>query len=142
MDSAKQRIRVLVADDSQTALLSVCKYLEFEGEFEVVGTARDGEALLEKTKDVCPDLVLSDLSMPRVGGLEAAKELRKLFPRLRILIFSELNGLSLRDECLRSGADGFVRKSDMPEKLMEEVRRFFPKNLQAAGANESRLIRG
>lgn len=128
MDSANQRIRVLVADDSQTALLSVCKYLEFEGEFEVVGTARDGVALVDKTKDVCPDLVLSDLSMPRVGGLEAAKELRKLFPRLRILIFSELNGLSLRDECLRSGADGFVRKSDMPEKLMEEVRRFFPKN--------------
>ena len=130
MDSTNQRIRVLVADDSQTALLSVCKYLEFEGEFEVVGTARDGMALLDKTKDVRPDLVLSDLSMPRVGGLEAAKELRKLFPGLRILIFSELNGLSLRDECLRSGADGFVRKSDMPEKLMEEVRRFFPKNLQ------------
>jgi len=130
MNSANQRIRVLVADDSKTALLSVCKYLEFEGEFEVVGTAGDGKALLEKTKDVCPDLVLSDLSMPRVGGLEAAKELRKLFPGLRILIFSELNGLSLRDECLRSGADGFVRKSDMPEKLMEEVRRFFPKNLQ------------
>jgi len=130
MDSANQRIRVMVADDSQTALLSVCKYLEFEGEFEVVGTAGDGMALVDKTKDVRPDLVLSDLSMPRVGGLEAARELRKLFPRLRILIFSELNGLSLRDECLRSGADGFVRKSDMPEKLMEEVRRFFPKNLQ------------
>lgn len=130
MDSSNHRIRVLVADDSQTALLSVCKYLEFEGEFEVVGTAGDGVALMDKTKDVRPDLVLSDLSMPRVGGLEAARELRKLFPRMRILIFSELNGLSLRDECLRSGADGFVRKSDMPEKLMEEVRRFFPKNLQ------------
>jgi DNA-binding NarL/FixJ family response regulator len=106
----------------------VCKYLEFEGEFEVVGTAEDGLGLVDKTKDVCPDLVLSDLSMPGVGGLEATRELRKLFPGLRILIFSELNGLSLRDECLRNGADGFVRKSDMPEKLMEEVRRFFPKN--------------
>jgi len=49
MDSANQRIRVLVADDSQTALLSVCKYLEFEGEFEVVGTAGDGMALVDKT---------------------------------------------------------------------------------------------
>lgn len=128
MDSSNRRIRVLVADDSPTALLSVCGYLEFEGEFEVVGTATDGLDLLHKTSGFRPDLVLTDLSMPRISGLEATIELRKLFPELRILIFTELNGFSLRDECLRCGADGFVEKSQMPEKLMEEVRRLFPRN--------------
>ncbi len=128
MDSSNRRIRVLVADDSPTALLSVCGYLEFEGEFEVVGTATDGLDLLHKTRGFRPDLVLTDLSMPRINGLEATKELRTLFPELRILIFTELNGFSLRDECLRCGADGFVEKSQMPEKLMEEVRRLFPRN--------------
>jgi DNA-binding NarL/FixJ family response regulator len=47
---------------------------------------------------------------------------------MRILIFSELSGLSLREECMRSGADGFVEKSQMPEKLMQEVRRLFPQH--------------
>ncbi len=128
MDPSNRRIRVLVADDSPTALRSVCRYLEFEGEFEVVGTATDGLDLLRETKSLHPDLVLTDLGMPRISGLEATMELRKLFPELRILIFTELNGYSLRDECLRCGADGLVEKSQMPEKLMEQVRRLFPKN--------------
>ena len=128
MDPSNRRIRVLVADDSPTALLSVCRYLEFEGEFEVVGTATDSLDLLHETKSLHPDLVLTDLGMPRISGLEATMELRKLFPELRILIFTELNGYSLRDKCLRCGADGFVEKSQMPEKLMEQVRRLFPKN--------------
>lgn len=119
-------IRVLVADDSPTALMSVCRYLEFEGEFELIGTATDGMDLLGKTERLRPDLVLTDLSMPRINGLEATVELRKSFPELRILIFSGLNGLSLRDECLRCGANGFIEKSQMPEKLMEEVRTLFP----------------
>jgi two-component system nitrate/nitrite response regulator NarL len=128
MGPSNRRIRVLVADDSPTALLSVCRYLEFEGKFEVLGTAADGLDLLQKAKSLLPDLVLTDLSMPRISGLEATMELRKSFPELRILIFTELNGISLRDECLRCGADGFVEKSQMPEKLMEEVQRLFSRH--------------
>jgi DNA-binding NarL/FixJ family response regulator len=128
MDTKNRRIRTLVADDSRTALLSICRYLEFEGDFDVIATATDGLQLLHKAERYRPDLVLADLSMPRISGLVAATELRKAFPKLRIIIFTELSGLSLRDECLRCGADGFVEKSQMPEKLMEEVRRFFPNN--------------
>jgi DNA-binding NarL/FixJ family response regulator len=126
MASNNRRIRILIADDSRKALLSVCKYLEFEGDFEIVGTATDGQQLLRKAQIYRPDLVLTDLSIPRINGLQAATLLRKTFPKLRIIIFTELNGLSLREECLRSGANGFVEKSQMPEKLMEEVRRLFP----------------
>src|SRR5437879_1943818 len=125
MESSKRKIRVVVADDSRTAMRSVCEYLEFEGQFEIVGTAADGLRLLDQVERQRPDLVLTDLSMPRMTGLEAAKELRKSFPELRILIFTELSGASLREECLRCGADGFVEKSQMPERLMEEVRRLF-----------------
>jgi DNA-binding NarL/FixJ family response regulator len=128
MVPGNRRIRILVADDSRKALLSVCKYLEFEGNFEIVATATDGQQLLRKTQTYRPDLVLTDLSIPRINGLQAATLLRRTFPKLRIIIFTELTGLSLRDECLRSGADGFVDKSQMPEKLMEEVRRLFPDN--------------
>jgi DNA-binding NarL/FixJ family response regulator len=126
MGSRKRRIRVLVADDSPMALRSVCKYLELEKELQIVGTARDGQHALLQVKRFRPDLVLTDLSMPQMNGLEAAAELRKAFPQVRVLIFSELSGLSLSEECLRSGADGFVEKSQMPEKLMQEVRKLFP----------------
>lgn len=126
MKSRDRRIRVLVADDSATAVAGICKYLEFEGLFEIIGTASDGLQLVQKTGRMRPELVLVDLSMPRLNGLEASAELRRLFPTLRILIVTQLNGLSLKDECLRCGADGFVAKDQMPETLMEEVYRLFP----------------
>jgi DNA-binding NarL/FixJ family response regulator len=125
-----RKIRVVVADDSRTALRAVCAYLEFEGQFEIVGTACDGLSVLHQAERFRPDLVLTDLSMPQMTGLEAATQLRKSFPDLRILIFTELNGLSLRAACLQCGADGFVEKSHMPEGLMEEVRRVFAQNPQ------------
>ena len=124
--TANRRIRVVVADDSQTALAAICRYLKFEDIFEIVGTARNGEELIAETVRLVPDLVLSDLSMPRMSGLEAASELRRIRPELRILIVTQLSGLSLRNECLRCGADDLIEKSQLPEKLMADVRRLFP----------------
>ena len=128
MKPSSRPIRVLVADDSATALACICRYLEFEGRFEIVATASDGLQLVQKAIRLRPELVLTDLSMPRLNGFEAATELRRLFPDLRIVIVTQLSGLSLKDECLRRGADGLVEKGQMPEKLMEEVRRLFPGN--------------
>jgi two-component system nitrate/nitrite response regulator NarL len=126
MEPRNRKIRVVVGDDSRSALRSVCAYLEFEGQFEIVGTASDGLNVLHQVERFRPDLVLTDLSMPQMTGLEAAAELRKSFPELRILIFTASNGFSLRADCLRCGADGFVEKSQMPEGLMKEIRRLFP----------------
>jgi DNA-binding NarL/FixJ family response regulator len=128
LEEGTRKIRVVVADDSRTALHAVCAYLDFEGQFEIVGTANDGLSVMHQVESLCPDLVLTDLSMPGMTGLEAAMQLRKSVPGVRILIFTELNGLLLREECLQGGVDGFVEKSQMPEKLMEEVRRLFPEN--------------
>ena len=128
MEHGARKIRVLVADDSRTALRAVCAYLDFEERFEIVGTASDGVRLRDKAESLQPDLVLTDLSMPQLTGLEAAEQLRKSSPGLRIILFTELSGLSLREECLRRGVDGFVAKSQMPEQLMEEVNRLFPEN--------------
>jgi two-component system nitrate/nitrite response regulator NarL len=115
LEHGTRKIRVVVADDSRTALHAVCAYLDFEGQFEIVGTASDGLSVLSQAERLCPDLVLTDLSMPQMTGLEAAMQLRKSFPEVRILIFTELNGLLLREECLGNGVDGFVEKSQMPE---------------------------
>jgi CheY-like chemotaxis protein len=82
-----------------------------------------------------PDLVLLDLSMPRVNGLEAAEQIRLSSPDLRVIIFSELNGLSLAEECRRHGADSFVHKSHLPERLLPEIDRLF----EASGRSRPRL---
>ena len=94
--SALQKIRVVVADDSPTALRSVCDYLDFAGGFEVVGTASDGLNAVQLASLHKPDLVLLDLSMPRVNGLEAAEQIRLSNPDLRVIIFSGLHGLFSR----------------------------------------------
>jgi len=118
-------IRVVIADDSPTALRSVCEYLEFAGGFEVVGTASDGLNAIQLASAHKPDLVLLDLSMPRVNGLEAAEQIRLSSPHLRMIIFSELNGLSIADECRRHGADSFLHKSHLPDSLLPEIERLF-----------------
>ena len=128
MKRSDRPIRVLVADDSATALACICRYLEFEGVFEIVGTVSDGLRLVQKAGRLRPDLVLTDISMPLLNGLEATAELRRLFPELRIVVITQLSGLSLREECARRGADGFVEKSRMPERLMEEVNKLFPRD--------------
>jgi DNA-binding NarL/FixJ family response regulator len=130
MEASNRKIRVLVADDSRTALRSICEYLQFEDQFEIVATAPDGIRLLHQAERYRPELVLTDLSMPGMTGLEAARSLRRSFPEMRILIFTELHGASLQEECIRSGANGLIEKSQMPEGLMEEVRRLFPQNPQ------------
>jgi len=130
-----EKIRVLIADDSPTALRSVCDYLEFAGGFEIVGTASDGMNAVQLAAKHKPDLVLLDLSMPRLNGLEAAQQIRLNFPSLRMIIFSELNGLSIGDECRRHGANGFVPKNLLPEGLLMEIQRLFPKGV---GSNEGR----
>ncbi len=123
--NAIEKIRVVVADDSPTALRSVCDYLDFAGGFEIVGTASDGVNAIQLAALHRPDLVLLDLSMPRVNGLDAAQQIRLSNPDLRVIIFSELHGLSLADECRRRGADSFVSKNLLPEGLLMEIQRLF-----------------
>ena len=126
MGRSERQIRVLVADDSRIVLQSICDFLVYDGRFDVVGTAHDGLALVEKAKTLQPDLVLLDLSMPKLNGLHAAREIRKQSPEIRILILSGSEGAPMEEECQRSGADGFVEKSQVPGKLMQEVLRLFP----------------
>jgi len=122
-------IRVLIADDSPTALRSVCDYLEFAGGFDVVCTASDGVNAVQLAAHHRPDLALLDFRMPRLNGLQAAKALRQTHPGLRVIIYSEINGPTLEEECRSHGADCFIAKSRLPDALLVEIRRLFPGTL-------------
>jgi DNA-binding NarL/FixJ family response regulator len=122
-------IRVLIADDSPTALRSVCDYLEFAGGFDVVCTASDGMNAVQMASRHQPDLALLDFRMPRLNGLQAAQELRRSHPALRVIIYSEINGPTLEEECRSHGADCFIAKSRLPDGLLLEIRRLFPESV-------------
>jgi len=92
----------------------------------VVSTASDGLNAVQLASHHRPDLALLDFRMPRLNGIQAARELRRNFPCLRVIIYSEINGATLEEECRGHGADCFITKSRLPEDLLLEVRRLFP----------------
>jgi len=126
LNSGCRRIRVLVADDSPVALRAVCEYLEFEGRFEIVGTASDVLSVVQRAVILRPDLAVLDLSMPRLSGLEAAEKIRAMLPEIHLIVFSGLDDPVLELECKQRGADGYVRKNRMPEELLDQVYELFP----------------
>jgi DNA-binding NarL/FixJ family response regulator len=122
-------IRVLVADDSLVAREAICSYLETLDGVRIVGAAKNGFDLLEKADLLRPDLVITDLCMPRMSGIECTLRLHGILPTVRIIVFTELGGPLTREACIDAGADGYLHKSQLPEDLVFEIHRLFPKAL-------------
>jgi DNA-binding NarL/FixJ family response regulator len=119
---------VLVVDDAANLRELLTLLLETEDDFEVVGTAADGAQALEAATLLVPDIVLLDLAMPKMDGLQALPELRKRLPEARIVIFSGFDQGGLVDEALRIGADAFLEKGASVTSLVALLR-----ELQAGG---------
>jgi len=122
----RKRIRALVSAESIIALGGLCLVLGTQEEIEVVGTAADGVELLEKAVSLQPDLIVSEVSIPRLDGLACASCLRYLMPGVRIILLTGSNGNVSLDECLRSGADACLKRAQIPEGLLSEIRSLFP----------------
>jgi len=123
---SKKRIRVFVVDDSAVTLQAICSLLETQQELEVVGTARNGFELLAKAEALKPDLVITDIHMPRMNGLECTLRLRELMPATRFITLTDSASPSVRDAQLAVAADGYLDEKVMPEELMREIHRLFP----------------
>ena len=116
-----KQIRVLLADDHQIFLAGLRKLLETD--FDVVGAVEDGRALIVEARRLKPDVIVADVSMPSLNGIEAARNLRASGSKAKIL-FLTMHGDSLFvREALRSGASGYVLKRDAPDKLVAAIRR-------------------
>src|SRR5262245_8581540 len=106
------RFRVLVVDDSVVYRRLVSQELSNHSELEVVGTAANGRIALAKLGQLSPDLVILDIVMPEMDGLETLKELRKTYPRLPVIMFSTLTerGAEATLEALALGATDYFTK--------------------------------
>jgi len=110
-------IRVLLADDHALVRSGIRLVLETIDGVEVIGEARDGYSVIEHMQELNPDVVMLDISMPGMNGIEATSRIRKDFPQTRVLILSMHAGEDYVLQALRAGASGYLLKDAAPGEL-------------------------
>jgi DNA-binding NarL/FixJ family response regulator len=118
----QERERVLVVDDAANLRELLTLLLDTEDDFEVVGTASDGAQAAEMAKALHPDIVLLDLAMPVMDGLQALPDLRRTLPEAIIVIFSGFEQGTLVEEALAAGADAYLEKGASVTQLVDLLR--------------------
>jgi DNA-binding NarL/FixJ family response regulator len=114
-------LRILVADDHESVRKGVCVILGTRGDTEVCGEASNGREAIDKAEELKPDLIILDITMPVVNGIDAAEAIRKALPRVPILFLSMHQGRQIIAAAKRIGVQGYVRKSDAAATLLNAV---------------------
>jgi DNA-binding NarL/FixJ family response regulator len=114
-------LRILIADDHEVARRGIRALLESHAGWEVCGEAKDGRESIELANQLNPDLVLLDIGMPNLNGLEAARQILAASPEMAILILTMHDSDQTVREVLRAGARGFLLKSDAGRDLVAAV---------------------
>ena len=114
------RPRVLLADDHKIVVEGLRTILEQE--FELVGTVEDGRALLEAAEKLNPDVIVTDISMPLLNGIEAAQQIKKLTPKVKIVFLTMHPDVTYATRALEAGASGYVLKHAAPSELITAIK--------------------
>lgn len=147
MGTSTSLIRVLIVDDHERWRRFVLTALQSQPEVQIVGVASDGLEAVQITQKLQPDLILLDIGLPTLNGIEAARRIREVSPKSTVLFVSENRSWDIAEEALRTGATGYVVKSDAARELLPafkaalEGRRFVSAGLtghnSADSSNES-----
>ena len=116
-----QTIRIMLADDHAVVRSGLRRLLEQRPGLEVVAEAESGEQAYQMFGDCQPDVIVMDLSMPGMGGLEAAKRILQRYSNARIIIFSMHEAVSFAAQALKAGVKGYVTKTGVAEDLLQAV---------------------
>ncbi|HEX7296998.1 MAG TPA: response regulator transcription factor [Pyrinomonadaceae bacterium] len=116
-----QRPRIVLADD-HTLVLDALKNL-IEPEFEVVGTFNDGQALVEAVPDLNPNVVVLDIGMPTMNGLNAGQRLKQMMPMVKLVYLTMNHDPDVAGEAFRLGASAFVLKNSAATELLQAIRK-------------------
>ncbi|MBL7162723.1 MAG: response regulator transcription factor [Anaerolineales bacterium] len=128
---AAQTITVLIVDDHPIVRQGLRQLLEVQDDLQIVGEAEDGESAIEKISELLPDVVLMDLVMPGMTGVEATREIRQISPHTQVVVLTSLHEDALVFPAIKAGALSYLLKSSLPEEVIEAVR--------AASRHEARL---
>ena len=138
--SATPRIRVLIADDQELIRYGLRLVLEAESDIDVVGEASDGGAAVSSAAHLVPDVVLMDVRMPGMSGIDATRELSRRFPRIRVLVLTTYDLDEAAFGALQAGAAGFLLKNTPPAELVAAIRTVTAGDAVISSRVTSRLI--
>jgi DNA-binding NarL/FixJ family response regulator len=134
-------IRVVLADDHTLVRDSLGHIITFEDDMEVVGMANDGLQAIEVVDEYRPDVVLLDIQMPNMDGIEACRRIRAKWPHIRIGLLTGLDGNEALFQSLLAGADAFVLKDAGRGELLRAIRRMAQGDTHLAGESLRTLIK-
>ena len=115
------KLRILVADDHEIVRRGLCALLQKHEGWEICGEAGDGRDAVEKAKQLKPDVVILDVGMPNLNGLDATRQLMQHDPNFKVIVLTITDSDQVIREALDSGARGFVLKSDAARDLVSAV---------------------
>ncbi len=113
--------KIVLAEDHIPLRQIIKKIVQGTGELSVVGEANDGLGLLELLEQSLPDMVITDISMPRLGGLEASKKIKELYPQIKVLILTLHREKDYLHQAILNGVDGYISKEDMDQELYSAI---------------------
>ena len=114
-------IKVLIADDHAIVRGGIRRMLEDQEDIQIVGEAADGQGAIQRVLETAPDVILLDISMPGMDGLDATKQLKAIDPNVRILILTMHAEEQYAPRLMRAGAMGYVTKNAAPEELTKAI---------------------
>jgi len=116
------KIKVLLAEDHTIVRKGLRSLLDGEADIEVIGEAEDGREAIQKTQQLRPDIVLMDITMPGLNGLEATRQIKKRFPEVKVLVLTMHANEEYILQVLRAGASGYVVKQAVVGELVSALR--------------------
>jgi len=121
--AGEEPIRVVISDDHELFRRGLRMVLEAEDDIEVVAEAADGQEAVARVEEQAPDVVLMDVRMPRMGGIEATRLIRQLFPTTRIIVLTVSDEQDDLYGAVKAGANGYLLKEVSIEEVADSVRR-------------------
>ena len=118
-------MKVLVVDDNEDSRFLLQKRLSQKRQFEIVGEAADGIEALARVEELAPDIVIMDVRMPKMGGVEATKLVKERFPNISVLAYSAFGDLDQMEAMREAGAVGYVLKDAPAEELIMRLQDSF-----------------
>lgn len=118
-------IRVLLVDDHGVVRDALYYLLEAQQDIQIIGTAADGLEAVEQATLNCPDVVVMDIAMPRMNGLQATRKITEICPKTRIVMLTIYNSSEHVEQALSAGAKGYVLKDAAGRELVEAIRTLY-----------------
>ena len=114
-------IRLAIAEDHQSVIDGISLLLKYEENIEIVGTAKDGEELVKLVRLKQPQVVITDIRMPKMDGIEATKIIKKEFPHTKVLAFTMLDQPDITHQMQQAGVSGYLLKNSPLEDILKAV---------------------